>query len=234
MRTLFAVPQNGQCGDDHQGATGTTNAASEDAYKRLTETEKKQRAREKKSAAQRARRKRKLDEEAAGDAAGAAGDAADELEEEEDPIEDPIEDPPARDERRQSDPVPDPSEPGDESDFDEDPIGEASDEDQDEQLTQRCSPERRARSPSSEFSGGDEASWDMHFSPERSLTTSACAALISCFPAFKPFETAAPKGRRTALIPLRAAGSLPLCLLMESKFSLCVSTSLQVSDAPSV
>ena len=68
----------------------------------------------------------------------------------------------------------------------------------------------------------------------RPLTTSACAALISCFPAFKPFETAAPQGRRTALIPLRAAGSLPLsCLLMESKFSLCVSASLQVSDAPS-
>ena len=130
-----------------KGTMGTTNARSEEAYKCLTVDEKKQRARDKKSAAQRARRKRKLDEEAAGDAAGAAGDAADELEKEEDPIEDPIEEPPARDERRQSDAVPDPSEPGDESDFDEDPIGEASDEDQDEQLTQRCSPERSARSP---------------------------------------------------------------------------------------
>ena len=122
-----------------KGTMGTTNAASEDAYKCLTVAEKKQRARDKKSAAQRARRKRKLDEEAAGDAAGAAGDAADELEKEEDPIEDPIEEPPARDERRQSDPVPDPSEPCDESDFDEDPIGEAGDEDQDEQLTQHSS-----------------------------------------------------------------------------------------------
>ena len=223
-----------------KGTMGTTNAASEDAYKCLTVAEKKQRARDKKSAAQRARRKRKLDEEAAGDAAGAAGDAADELEEEEDPIEEP----PARDERRQSDPVPDPSEPGDESDFDEDPIGEASDEDQDEQQTQRCSPERRARSPSPEFSGGDEASWDFGYSSAEDLRRSSAAArscsparrssLISCFPAFKPFETAAPQGRRTALIPLRAAGSLPLsCLLMESKFSLCVSASLQVSDAPS-
>ena len=118
-----------------KGTMGTTNARSEEAYKCLTVDEKKQRARDKKSAAQRARRKRKLDEEAAGDAAGAAGDAADELEKEEGPIEDP----PARDERRQSDSVPDPSEPGDESDFDEDPIGEAGDEDQDEQLTQDSS-----------------------------------------------------------------------------------------------
>ena len=153
-----------------KGTMGTTNARSEEAYKCLTVDEKKQRARDKKSAAQRARRKRKLDEEAAGDAAGAAGDAADELEKEageknskrESLAVDPVVSPPALRSPSPAATLLDLASLDDEVTLRYDgspertarsPQSGDGDEDwsdvlDDEQPTQRCSPERTARSPS--------------------------------------------------------------------------------------
>ena len=53
----------------------------------------------------------------------------------------------------------------------------------DEQLTQRCSPERSARSPSPQFSGGDEASWDMQAEVPSAEKNSGTSSLVSGGPA---------------------------------------------------
>ena len=135
-----------------KGTTGTTNAASEDGYKDLTVDAKKPRAREKKNEWQRANRKHKVEDTANktakrqslpfDDVVGPADDMDTDME---------LVGPAAAVE-----PVVGPAAVVDPASLDtlddEDTLpygGDASDEDQvDEQLTQRCSPERSARSPS--------------------------------------------------------------------------------------